>query len=69
MFDDTFYHAREGLIETRLDDICEGKAHDLIEKVDNDHRERGTWCLGVRWDLFPRDDLLEIAEVCAGPER
>jgi Fanconi-associated nuclease 1 len=69
IFEDTFYHARECLIETRLDEICEGKARDIIEIVDNNHRERGTWCLGVRWDLFPRDDLLEITEVCVDSER
>lgn len=63
MFEDTFYLSREEIIEARLDEICEGKARTIIEGVDNEHRERGTWCLGVRWDLFPKQDLLEIAEV------
>ena len=65
MFEDTFYLSREEIIEARLDEICEGKARTIIESVDNEHRERGTWCLGVRWDLFPKQDLLEIAEVCS----
>jgi hypothetical protein len=63
MFEDTFYLSREEIIEARLDEIGEGKACTIIEGVDNEHRERGTWCLGVRWDLFPKQDLLEIAEV------
>jgi Fanconi-associated nuclease 1 len=63
MFEDTFYLSRERIIETRLDEICEGKARTIIESVDNAHREQGTWCLGVRWDLFPKQDLLEISEV------
>lgn len=67
IFDDTFYHARQELIETRLDQICGDNARKIIEAVDEAHRERGTWCLGVRWDLFPMEDLLEIAEVCAVP--
>ncbi|KAI9466069.1 VRR-NUC domain-containing protein [Lactarius psammicola] len=66
IFEDTFYLSREELIEARLDEIGEGKARIIIEGVDNEHRERGTWCLGVRWDLFPRQDLLEIAECFSG---
>jgi len=64
MLDDTFYLSREEIIEARLDEIGEGKARVIIEGVDNEHRERGTWCVGVRWDIFPKQDLLEIAEVC-----
>ena len=63
IFEDTFYHAREELIEKRLDEICANNARQIIQTVDDEHRERGTWCLGVRWDLFPKEDLLEIAEV------
>jgi Fanconi-associated nuclease 1 len=63
IFEDTFYHAREELIEKRLDEICGNNARKIIQNVDDEHRERGTWCLGVRWDLFPKEDLLEIAEV------
>jgi len=65
IFEDTFYHAREELIELRLDEISRNNARQIIQNVDDEHRERGTWCLGVRWDLFPKEDLLEIAEVSA----
>ncbi|KAI9446590.1 VRR-NUC domain-containing protein [Lactarius indigo] len=66
IFEDTFYLSREEIIEARLDEIGEGKARTIIEDIDNEHRERGTWCLGVRWDLFPKQDLLEIAECFSG---
>ncbi|KAH9001406.1 hypothetical protein EDB92DRAFT_1964438 [Lactarius akahatsu] len=66
MFEDTFHLSREEIIEARLDEIGEGKARTIIEGMDNEHRERGTWCLGVRWDLFPKQDLLEIAECFSG---
>jgi len=66
IFEDTFYLSREEIIEARLDEICEGKARTIIERVDNEHRQRGTWCLGVRWELFPKQDLLEIAECFSG---
>jgi Fanconi-associated nuclease 1 len=65
IFEDTFYHAREELIEKRLDEISRNNTRQIIQNVDDEHRERGTWCLGVRWDLFPKEDLLEIAEVSA----
>lgn len=66
IFEDTFYHAREELIEKRLDEISGNNARQIIQNVDDEHRERGTWCLGVRWDLFPKEDLLEIAECFKG---
>jgi hypothetical protein len=68
IFEDTFYHAREELIEKRLGDISRNHARQIIQNVDDEHRERGTWCLGVRWELFPKEDLLEIAEVSAESE-
>lgn len=68
IFEDTFYYAREDLIEKRLDDISTNHARQIIQNVDAEHRERGTWCLGVRWDLFPKEDLLEIAEVSGDSE-
>jgi hypothetical protein len=68
IFEDTFYHAREELFEKRLDEISGNNARQIIQNVDGEHRERGTWCLGVRWDLFPKEDLLEIAEVSADSE-
>jgi fanconi-associated nuclease 1 len=61
--EDTFYDARRDLIEARLLEIEAGTAKDIVERVDAEHREKGTWCVGVRWDLFERQDLMEIVQV------
>jgi hypothetical protein len=34
-----------------------------LEKIDDEHRPRETWCVGVRWDMFEKQDLLEIVDV------
>lgn len=61
--EDCFYHAREGLIKDRLTEIEQGKARKILEKTDDEHRPSGTWCVGVRWDMFEKQDLLEIVDV------
>lgn len=63
--EDSFYFARRDLIERRLDEIEAGAAAEIIERTDETHRERKTWCVGVHWDLFNRQDLLEIVTVSA----
>ncbi|KDQ19745.1 hypothetical protein BOTBODRAFT_125157 [Botryobasidium botryosum FD-172 SS1] len=67
---DTFFSARKNAIDDRLKDIKDGKARDILEEIDK--RERGensggTWVVGVNWDMFPREDLLEIVD-CIGGE-
>ena len=61
--EDSFYHAREGLIKDRLAEIEQGNARKILKKIDDEHRQKGTWCVGVRWDIFERQDLFEIVEV------
>jgi Fanconi-associated nuclease 1 len=61
--EDSFYHARKDLIEARLGEIENNTASQILERVDIEHREKGTWCVGVRWDLFERQDLIEIVQV------
>ena len=61
--EDCFYHAREGLIKDRLNEIEQGNARRILEKIDDKYRPKGTWCVGVRWDLFEKQDLLEIIDV------
>jgi len=56
--EDSFYHARKDLIEARLRQIRDGKAREIVEHVDSAQREKDTWCVGVRWDLFVRQDLV-----------
>ncbi|KAL0946548.1 hypothetical protein HGRIS_012753 [Hohenbuehelia grisea] len=65
--DEIFYYARKDLIEVRLKEIRNGWAKSIVEKHDTAHREKATWCVGVRWDFCERDDLLEITE-CLGGE-
>ena len=61
--EDAFYYARKDLIEARLVEIEAGAAPDIVDRIDTEHREKGTWCVGVRWDLFGRRDLLEVVQV------
>ncbi|TFK54629.1 hypothetical protein OE88DRAFT_1653035 [Heliocybe sulcata] len=64
--EDSFFFAREDLINERLALIEAGEAPKLLGKVDDEHRLSGTWCVGVRWDVFPKQDLLEIVEYLGG---
>jgi fanconi-associated nuclease 1 len=54
------------LIDARLADIRAGKAVEIIEQHDDWHREKKTWCVGVKWNMFEREDLVQIAEVSWG---
>jgi fanconi-associated nuclease 1 len=51
------------MIVTRLAELRNGKAVEIFEQVDSQHRERQTWCVGVHWE-YTRDELREILEVC-----
>ena len=61
--EDSFYFARQDLIQKRLSEIENGQGPVILAKFDEMHREQGTMCVGVRWDLFQRQDLVEIAQV------
>jgi fanconi-associated nuclease 1 len=61
--EDSFYFARQDLIEKRLREIEAGKSGNIIEAIDLQHRDKGTLCTGVRWDLFTREDLLDVVDV------
>lgn len=62
--EDSFYRARKTAIETRLEEIQHmGRALEIVAEHDVNYRERKTWCVGVRWDICERQDLLEIVEV------
>lgn len=64
LLQDTFYLARESMIEDRLSEIEAGKAAEIIGVVDKRERERKSVCIGVHWDKFTEQDLREVAEVC-----
>ena len=61
--EESFYHAREELIERRLTEIMSGQAEQISEAVDDRYRENKTWGVGVQWDLFEKQHLLEITHV------
>ncbi|RDB22242.1 Fanconi-associated nuclease 1 [Hypsizygus marmoreus] len=67
--EDSFYRARRDAIEARLDEIrsVKGRACEILARHDEAYREKKTWCVGVRWDICERQDLLEIVE-CFGGE-
>ncbi|KAF8630450.1 hypothetical protein AX17_005427 [Amanita inopinata Kibby_2008] len=60
--EDTFYHARKDSIEARLEEISNGQARDILER----HGDQQTMCIGVRWDICERPDLVEIVECLGG---
>lgn len=62
---DAFSIVRADLVAQRLDAIRKGHAGQIIQKVDEQERERGTWCVGVRWDSFTSEDLQDFARVRA----
>ncbi|KAG5644053.1 hypothetical protein DXG03_009205 [Asterophora parasitica] len=66
--EDSFYRARKDAIDARLEELKqEGRAKEIAGNNDLLHREKNTWCVGVRWDICTREDLLEIIE-CLGGE-
>ncbi|KAG8694499.1 hypothetical protein FRC09_009804, partial [Ceratobasidium sp. 395] len=68
LFHDSFVSAREDLINARLTELADdqGAARRIIEAIDERERENETWCIGVRWEQFEREDLLEIADCLGG---
>ncbi|KAI0362440.1 hypothetical protein OH77DRAFT_1515684 [Trametes cingulata] len=62
--EDTFYHARQALADARLAEIEAGRAAELVGATYEKHQ--GEMCVGVRWDLFGREDVVGIAK-CLSP--
>lgn len=60
---DTFYPARQEAIEKRLQELRDGQGPAIIAEFDDRERSKQTLCVGVRWDMFEKTDLVEIAEV------
>ena len=61
--EETFYTARQELIQARLGDIKEGKAVELLAASYDQYSAEKRGCVGVRWDLFERQELVEIVQV------
>ncbi|PCH37697.1 hypothetical protein WOLCODRAFT_113993 [Wolfiporia cocos MD-104 SS10] len=67
LVDDTFLYSRQDLIEKRIAELEAGQAEQVLTHIYDENFERGTWCVGVRWDLFTREELLEIVKCLGGP--
>lgn len=63
---DSFGIVRSQQIRERLDHIERTGGLDLIDAVDDRERANKTWAVGCRWDLFSKQDLLEVAECLGG---
>jgi len=64
--EDTFYYARKDLIEARLAEIRDGKGPEILQRHDEQYREKETWCVGLSWDLCEREDLVDIVKCLGG---
>ncbi|KAL5511287.1 hypothetical protein ACEPAH_4503 [Sanghuangporus vaninii] len=62
-----FYFARKDAVEERLQEINDGKAPEILASVDDKYRENNTMCVGVRWNNYSKQDLVEIV-TCLGGE-
>ncbi|RDX56460.1 hypothetical protein OH76DRAFT_1550917 [Lentinus brumalis] len=62
--EDTFCYSREDLIEARLKEIEKGEAAEILER--EYIKNKDVLCIGVRWDLFTREDLISITK-CLQP--
>jgi Fanconi-associated nuclease 1 len=63
MMTDFFYLSRVERIQERLLEIKQGRAKELIEIVYTRQSQLKPSCIGVNWDAFSKQDMLEIAEV------
>jgi Fanconi-associated nuclease 1 len=63
---DAFYPSRVSEVNARLNDISNGDAPKLIQKVWDEHSERKTCVVGLDW-TFALEDLLEIASAFPAP--
>lgn len=63
---DAFYPARISEINSRINEISNGEAETILKRTWEDHYERRTCIVGVRWDDYELEDLLEIARCFRG---
>jgi Fanconi-associated nuclease 1 len=65
---DSFFSARMPEILGRVNQICNGEASDLIQRVWDQEYESRRCIVGVRWDEFEREDLLELVACFRGQD-
>ena len=61
--EDTFIHSRKEIVERRIASLLDKGTNiaDVIRQAYDEHEKQ--LCVGVRWDLFQKEELAEIAEV------
>ncbi|KAJ7799837.1 hypothetical protein B0H14DRAFT_3156295 [Mycena olivaceomarginata] len=60
--EDTFFSSRKDAIELRLSEIKRGFSTAFLRLHDEQHRDSNVVAVGVRWDLYSREDLVEGRE-------
>ncbi|KIW87703.1 uncharacterized protein Z519_11677 [Cladophialophora bantiana CBS 173.52] len=63
---DSFFSARMPEILARINQISNGEAVDIAKAVWEKEYDRRTCIVGVRWDEFEKDDLLELVACWEG---
>ena len=63
---DSFYPARISEINARVNEIGDGHAEDIVRRTWSEHFDRRTCVVGVRWDDYDLDDILEITLCFSG---
>ncbi|GAA5879167.1 hypothetical protein JCM1840_006215 [Sporobolomyces johnsonii] len=64
---DAFAIVRRPAITARLEAIERGEAVKFLKETDDRERPLGTWAVGINWDKFGQEDLVEIVECIGGP--
>ena len=63
---DSFYPARISEINARINEIGNGSAEQIVRQTWNEHFERRTCVVGVRWDDYELDDIMEVTRCFSG---
>ncbi|MCO5585352.1 hypothetical protein L7F22_039285 [Adiantum nelumboides] len=66
ILEDSFAIVRGPALRERLVEIENTGGLNFIKQTDDRERERKTWAIGCKWDLYTQEDLLEIAECMGG---
>ncbi|GAA5969565.1 hypothetical protein JCM21900_002347, partial [Sporobolomyces salmonicolor] len=64
---DAFAIVRRPAITARLEAIERGDAVKFLKETDDRERPLGTWAVGINWEKFGQEDLVEIVECTGGP--
>ncbi|GAA5933114.1 fanconi-associated nuclease 1 [Sporobolomyces koalae] len=64
---DAFAIVRRPAIDARLEAIAQGEAASFLKQTDDRERPRNTWAVGINWERFSQEDLVEIVECIGGP--